>query len=142
MKARRKTVKSKKKSVSSENSKVKNATPLTYDSIKFRSKLEVYCYKELKKYNINANYEPITYTVLDSFIFENKKVQGIKYTPDFVGEDFIIECKGWMNDAFPLRWKLFKHFLVRNDFKHRLYLPRNQKDIDEMIKNILSFKDA
>jgi len=91
--------KSKKKSTSSENSKIKNATPLTYDGIKFRSKLEVYCYKELKKHKIYANYEPVTYTILDSFYFNNKKVQGITYTPDFVGEDFIIECKGWMNDA-------------------------------------------
>ena len=38
----------------------------------------------------------------------NKKVLGIKYTPDFEGKDFIIECKGRPNDTFPLRWKMFK----------------------------------
>jgi len=98
-KTRKNVVKKRKKTKSSDNSKVKNATPLTYNGIKFRSKLEVYCYKQLKNSNINAEYEPITYTILEGFNFNDKKVQGIKYTPDFVGEDFIIECKGWMNDA-------------------------------------------
>ena len=39
-----------------------------------------------------------------------KKILGIKYTPDFTGKDYIIECKGRANESFPLRWKLFKHY--------------------------------
>ena len=27
-------------------------------------------------------------------IEDSKKILGIKYTPDFVGRDYIIECKG------------------------------------------------
>ena len=37
-----------------------------------------------------------------------KKYLTIKYTPDFIGKDFIIETKGRANESFPLRWKLFK----------------------------------
>ena len=37
-----------------------------------------------------------------------KKILPIKYKPDFVGRDFVIECKGRANESFPLRWKLFK----------------------------------
>lgn len=134
--------KKKSKTSSGKNVKVKNATPLTYDGIKFRSKLEVYCHKQLKKHKIKADYEAFTYPILDKFKFNDKTVRGITYTPDFVGEDFIIECKGWMNDSFPLRWKLFKHYLHRNNFQYELYLPRNQKDVDSMIVDILNKKNA
>ena len=37
-----------------------------------------------------------------------KKYLPIKYTPDFIGDNFIIETKGRANESFPMRWKLFK----------------------------------
>ena len=40
-----------------------------------------------------------------------KKILPIKYTPDFVSDSFIIECKGRANESFPLRWKMFKKYL-------------------------------
>mgnify|MGYP000958292173 CR=1 FL=1 len=119
------------------NVKVKNATPMTCDGIKFRSKLEVYCYKKLLQNNIKADYEIQTFTVLESFKYLNEVIRKITYTPDFIGEEFIIECKGMMNDAFPLRYKLFKYFLFKNGLEYDLYLPRNQKDVDKMIVTIL-----
>ena len=121
----------------SVNKKVKNATPGTYDKINFKSKLEVYCYQQLKKHNLEANYEPIKFTILESFIYNGEKVRPMTYTPDFVGEDFVIEVKGNMNDSFPLRWKIFKYFLFRNGLKYDLYLPRNKKDVDKAIQDIL-----
>lgn len=127
---------------SKKNIKVKNATPTTYDGINFRSKLEVYCYKKLKQNNIDAAYESQTFTLLDKFVYNGETVRKMTYTPDFIGKDFIIECKGQMNDAFPLRWKLFKYFLYRNNMSHTLYLPRNQKDVDKMIINILNLNNA
>ena len=40
-----------------------------------------------------------------------KKIQSIKYTPDFVSSSFIIECKGRANESFPMRWKMFKKYV-------------------------------
>ena len=40
----------------------------------------------------------------------NKKILGIKYTPDFISYDYIIECKGRPNESFPIRWKIFKKY--------------------------------
>ena len=119
------------------NHKVRNATPLEYDKIHFKSKLEVYTYKKLKENHLEANYEPIKFTILDSFQYNNEKVRSMSYTPDFVGKDFIIECKGFANDAFPLRWKIFKFFLYTNNLKYDLYLLRNKKEVDEAISTIL-----
>ena len=38
------------------------------------------------------------------------KVRAMTYTPDFVDPNnkWIIEVKGYANDVFPLKWKLFK----------------------------------
>ena len=67
-----------------------------------------------------------------------KKILPIKYTPDFIGDDFIIETKGRANESFPMRWKLFKR-LVMNQFPTvTLYKPQNQKECDRTIELILS----
>ena len=122
------------------------------DGITFASGLEKYMYQALKKAKIKAKYEGETYTLIDSFEFENssyerqsngkgqfvdrgnKKILPIKYTPDFVGKDFIIECKGRANESFPIRWKLFKRFI--NDWQPRvtLFKPQNQKECDLVIE--------
>ena len=116
--------------------RIKNATPTQYDGIKFRSKLEVYTYKKLKEANIYAEYEQYRYILLPSFIFENKTVRAITYLPDFVGNNFIIECKGFPNEAWPLREKLFKYYLTNNMPNYSFYLVRNQKQVDELIEKL------
>ena len=116
--------------------KVKNATPTQLDGIKFRSKLEAYTYKKLKEANIYAEYEQYRYMLLPSFIFENKTVRAITYLPDFVGNNFIIECKGFPNESWPLREKLFKYYLTNNMPNYSFYLVRNQRQVDELIKKL------
>ena len=110
----------------------------------------------LKKAKIKAKYEGKTYIVQEGFVFNidsyerrsngkgemvnrgNKKILPIKYTPDFVGSSFIIECKGRANESFPMRWKMFKKY-VNHKMKHvTLYKPQNQKECDEVIKLILT----
>ena len=131
---------------------------VTVDGIKFASGLEKYMYLALKEAKIKATYEGQTYELFESFIFENesyerqangkgefknrgcKKILNIKYTPDFVADKFIIECKGRANESFPLRWKMFKKH-VKVNLKHvTLYKPQNQKECDEVIKLILTNK--
>lgn len=62
------------------------------------------------------------------------------YLPDFVGKDFIIECKGLIGDSFPLRWKIFKYMLMQKGLKYKLYLVRNQKEVDAMIDELKTNK--
>ena len=71
-------------------------------------------------------------------IEEIKKILNIKYTPDFIGKDFIIECKGRANESFPLRWKMFKKLLTANRLgPFTLYKPQNQKECEETVNLIL-----
>jgi hypothetical protein len=126
-----------------------------YDGITFASGLEKYMYKVLKQAEIYAEYESQSFELLPSFNFKNdcierqsngkgdyinrgnKKVLNLKYTPDFIGEDFIIETKGRANDSFPLRWKLFKWLMTLMCDKRTLYKPQSQRDCDETIRLIL-----
>ena len=128
------------------------------DGIQFASGLEKYMYLALKKAKIKSVYEGQTYVLQDGFEFTNdcyekqsngkgeyknrgnKKILNVKYTPDFVADTFIIECKGRANESFPMRWKMFKKHVKENLPHVTLYKPQNQKDCDETIQLILKHK--
>lgn len=130
------------------------AKKVTFDGINFASGLEKYTYLALKKEKLFELYEGEVFQLVESFDFENeayekqsngkgdyvnrgkKKVLGIKYTPDFTGKDYIIECKGRANESFPLRYKLFKQWLKKNKDGRTCYKPQNQKDVDRTIQLI------
>ena len=127
------------------------AKKISYDGINFASGLERYTYMALKKEKLFEGYENEVFQLVEGFNFENqsyekqsngkgeytnrgqKKVLGIKYTPDFVGKDYIIECKGRANESFPLRLKLFKLWLTKNKIGKTLYKPQNQKEVDRTV---------
>lgn len=121
-----------------KNKKVVNATPNIYDGIKFRSKLETYTYKQLKAQNIQFEYEPIKFELVPAFTFCGKKIRAMTYTPDFVGENFIIEAKGRPNDVFPYKWKWFMWSLLNKGLaeKYNLFIVHNQKEANECVKRI------
>lgn len=50
--------------------KIKNATKCVYKGIKFRSKLELFTYKQLEAAGIKSMYEENTYTLLPGFYLE------------------------------------------------------------------------
>ena len=134
------------------------AKKVSFDGITFASGLEKYMYIALKKAKIYSEYEGMTFTLQDAFMFDvdsyerqgngkgemvnrgQKKIQSIKYTPDFISPSFIIECKGRANESFPIRWKMFKKY-VNDNLKHvTLYKPQNQKECDKVIELIIEKK--
>jgi len=141
----------------STNKKVRNATENIEDGIKFRSKLETYTYRRLREAGISSEYEAHRYNLVEKFAYtspcyESHKIKGekvftevsnnvraITYTPDFVNtkDKWVIEVKGYANDTFPLKWKMFKNLM--KDKGYTLYLPSTQKqvrDTIEIIKNM------
>ena len=130
------------------------AKKVNFDGITFASGLYRYLYQALKKAKIKAKYEGQTYTVQEGFMFNNesyerqsngkgdlvnrgcKKILPIKYTPDFISDTFIIECKGRANESFPMRWKMFKKYVNDNLPHVTLYKPQNQKECDKVIEII------
>ena len=135
------------------NKKVRNATTKVYKGIKFRSKLELFTYRKLEEAKIKALYEKRKYILQEGFHYpeecyephktkgyiDNKyKIRDITYTPDFVDPQgrWVIEVKGYANDVFPIKWKLFKNHLKELDNPPILYLPKNQKQVLETIELI------
>lgn len=132
-----------------------------YDGIQFASGLEKYMYTALKDAGIDALYEGETFELSEGFYFPfecyercgngkgefkdrgKTKVLNIKYTPDFIGKGFIIECKGRANESFPLRWKLFKRLIKERKLgPYTLYKPQNQKECDQVVSLILSNRNS
>ena len=133
------------------------AKKISHDGINFASGLEKYMYIALKKSNIKALYEGETFELQEAFNFPfesyercgngkgeyknrgSKKILNIKYTPDFIGKNFIIETKGRANESFPLRWKMFKKLMANNRLEpFTLYKPQNHKECDETVRLILA----
>ena len=130
------------------------AKKVSFDGINFASGLEKYMYTALKEAKIHAVYEGAVFELQAGFQFETdsferqgngkgeminrgqKKILNIKYTPDFVSETFIIECKGRANESFPLRWKMFKKHVKEHIPHVTLYKPQNQKECDRVIELI------
>jgi hypothetical protein len=138
------------------NQRVRNATKCEYDEIKFKSKLEMFCYKELKLSKLEFTYEENTYTLIPTFsptipVYElNKKVNLLQpdlgkvractYTPDFVvrnqGKVFVLEIKGMEQDAWKLKWKMFRQYIQNFSTCDALFLVKNQKQVKECIEII------
>lgn len=137
------------------STRVRNARTKEIDGIKFRSLLEAFCYRKLKEAGISSDYEKHKYVLLEGFHYDsdryedngktgynNKKahkVRDITYTPDFVDPKgrWIIECKGYANERFPLKWKMFMKHLMEEDNPPVLFVPRNQKQVLQTVEMIL-----
>ena len=129
---------------------------ISYEGHNFASGLEKYMYMALQKAKIKAKYEGETFVLLNGFHFENevyerqanskgefinrgeKRILPIKYTPDFIGDDFIIETKGRPNESFPIRWKLFKKLVTEQFPSYILFKPQNHKECDRVIEILKS----
>lgn len=116
------------------NKKIIGATAKEYNGIKFKSKLEVIVYSTLLQEGFKPKYEEEKFVVWEGFKptvpfynkdketrmlkIENAKVRDITYTPDFTFEYkdvlIVIEAKGFENDTFPIKKKLFRKYLEKN----------------------------
>jgi hypothetical protein len=120
---------------------------------KFRSKLEKYCSDMLKKNKIKFEYEKERIVLIPKFRYEGISLEKIgksrelkqqrqgqaacTYLPDFVGEGWVIECKGFFTPQARLKWKLYKKYLLDNNIKVDLYMPSNQRQVRRVMKEIL-----
>ena len=104
----------------------------TMDGIEFKSILERDVYKYLKEHGIIAKYEPNSYVLwtggpTETPFYNAKKghlrhykadLDDITYKPDFYfeyeGKPVFIEAKGFENDSFPIRKKMFRKYLDEN----------------------------
>ena len=139
--------------------KLFNSKATTIDGVKMKSRLEGAMYSLLKDSGLEFYYEKETFVIVDPFRFENesyerkannkgemidrgnKKIQPIKYTPDFTIDNddvkYIIETKGFRTETFNMRYKLFKKYITDEGLNYKLYSPHTQKECQEVMRLIL-----
>ena len=108
------------------------------DGYEFKSPLEAFTYNAFKNAEVKVDYEPQHYELLEKFDYLGKHFRNIKYTPDFVGKNFVCECKGRVQRDFPLRWKMFLYNFKLKGLERKAYIVHNHKEVDSMIQEIKS----
>lgn len=141
-----------------ENKKIKNAHPLEYEGILFKSQLEKMTFITLKEAGFPVQYEPQKIVIFKGFkpttpfYDKNKatrmlklqmnKLIDITYTPDFMfeynGHLIIIEAKGFTNDTFPIKKKLFRAWLENHpeSIYFEVYSKKQVLQAIEIIKQL------
>lgn len=139
-----------------QNKKIKNATAKTYNGINFRSSLEVRLYKYLLSKNIDTEYEPETIIIWEGKHFSvpfystigrnfkkiTTKTRAIHYTPDFIiyynGYKIYLEAKGFTNDVFPYKAKLFRSWLETQpkELKLCFAVVHSIKELEFVLKDL------
>lgn len=140
-----------------ENKKVKNATPLEYEGITFKSKLEAMAYKTLKEEGFDPQYENTKYVLWEGFkptvpfydknvythmLKQNQnKLINITYTPDisfdFKDKRIFIELKGFLGDKYPIKKKMFRKYLedkLPNSMYFEVYTKKQLMQAIDIIK--------
>lgn len=136
-----------------------------FEGITFSSGLELYMWKALKVAGIKAEYESEKFSLMSPFILKNEvwerkangkgdmlkktdaNIRGMMYTPDFIIRKpngtihMIIETKGYANESFPLRWKLFKQVVHTSFPDVVLFKPQKQTECDFTVQRILQLQN-
>lgn len=144
-----------------ENKKIKGAKEVIFDSIKFKSRLEMTCYRKFKEAGLDFSYESEKVILWEGFKpssiqiyspkkegrgsyrgnleLQEKKLLNITYTPDFIvtkdNYKIYLDVKGIPNDTYPIKKKLFLKILEeRNDnYKYLFIEPHNIRQINQAI---------
>lgn len=135
-----------------------------FNNIKFKSRLEVSCYKLLIEAGLNPSYESEKIILWEGFkpskisYYSPKKIKrgyftslmqkqervllSITYTPDFIvkKDNFIIyfDVKGLPNDTYPIKKKMFLKYLENkeDEFNYVFFEPHNIGQIKQCIQII------
>ena len=142
-----------------KNKKIINASPLEYDGISFKSKLEKMAYQTLKEQGFPVLYESKKFIIWEGFRpnvpfynkdastrmlkMDSKKVIDISYTPDLMFEYnnhlIIIEMKGFENNTYPLKKKIFRKWLESNypnSIYFEIFTKKQLLQAIDIIKNL------
>ena len=138
-----------------ENKKIINASPLEYGGISFKKM----AYQTLKEHGFPVQYEPKKFIIWEGFRpnvpfynkdastrmlkMDSKKVIDISYTPDLMFEYnnhlIIIEMKGFENNTYPLKKKIFRKWLESNypnSIYFEIFTKKQLLQAIDIIKNL------
>lgn len=132
-----------------ENLKVRNASTLEYNNIKFKSKLEAYCFRKLEQAGFSPLYEAERITLWEGIrlnkiqgINGHPKLRSITYTPDIIvskgNYKAYIEVKGYANDVYPIKKKMFLKYLetLEDGVVYYFFEPHNERQVTQLVTKL------
>ena len=120
------------------NKKIRNATKVEADGVKFDSQLEKYLYDLLKGAGIAFEFQK-TYVLQEKFRYAGKAIRSVTLTVDFFlpGHGLIIDSKGFQTQQGAMRWKMLKHVLKhQHNVEPRIELPSTKKECELLINRL------
>jgi hypothetical protein len=110
------------------------------DGVKFDSKLELFCYQQLKSLGIEFEFQRAI-LLQEKFRFKGKWIRPITMIVDFVihhdGQKIYIDTKGFATETSKLKYKMLK-FLEKDDSIVDVIWLHSQKEVKEFINDLLS----
>lgn len=126
---------------STDNKKVRNATKIEVDGIKFDSKLEAYFYGLLKQLDIPFTMKE-KIVLQEKFKYGSESIREIYMLPDFkilgLGYPIYVDTKGFQTNDNKIKVKMLKKKLFDRYENSEIHLPKNQKECNELASRLKS----
>jgi len=127
----------------SVNKKVRNATKVEADGVKFDSRLEKTMYDLLKGAGIEFEFQKV-YTLQEKFRYGTEAIRAITCRVDFYipSKTLLIDTKGYANDVSPIKYKMLKNLLYEQfeagyyNLLPNIEMPKNIKDCEALINKL------
>lgn len=123
------------------NQKIKNATEIIIDGVKYRSKLEGSVAKYLKEHNIPFEYEKHRLELIPTMRYNEQTLKAVHYTPDFICNNFIIEVKGFPNDSWSLKKKVIIQLIIEGKLPYNFREIHSIRELKEVINEMSGIKE-
>lgn len=110
-------------------SRIQGVTPKEYKGKVYRSTLEANTAETLDTLGIPFQYESRKIILLEGFkcIYQRDKVRPITYTPDFILDNIMLECKGFETPEWRLKKKYVFKYLQEKEPKTMFYQIKNSR---------------
>lgn len=120
------------------NKKVKNATKIVVDGVKFDSHLEYYMYKLLRGAGIDFELKK-TYILQVKFKYNGEAIRAIKIIVDFYLESFnmVVDTKGFSTDVSKLKYKMLKASFIKWNDCPKIEMPSTEKECDLLLNRLI-----
>jgi len=113
----------------SGNNKIKNATKIESEGVKYDSKLELYMADLLRQVNIPFEFQK-KFVLQDKFRYNGEAIREIRMVIDFwlPEHNMLIDTKGFQMADNKIKWKMLKCKLSEEPSPPVIVLPKNKKE--------------
>lgn len=125
-----------------DNRKIVGAKKIEVDGIIFDSRLEMAMHSALIVSKLPFMFKQ-TICLIEGFIYGDKKIRDITWSPDFFIPylKIILDTKGYSNDIAPLKIKLCKYWLMKqNMLDWQIWIVKKKSEIPNTINQLLTYK--